>query len=479
MSEESGMSLEALPRSLLLHAEQVCRRFEAAWRSGGRPRLEDYLLGESKAVARFLLRELLLVELEWRGQAGEGFRPEEYLQRFPGLDPAWLESPFGPATTALDGAPGQTIPALAGLRPGRCIGDYELLEELGRGGMGVVYQARHLRLNRVVALKMILAGSHAGEQDLLRFLAEAEAVAALQHPHVVQLFDFGQHQGLPYFTLEFVAGGSLADRLQGTPLAPREAARVVEQLARGMAYAHERGILHRDLKPHNVLLAEDGTPKITDFGLAKKLDVGSGFTPTGAVMGTPSYMAPEQAVGKSKEVGPAADVYALGAILYECLTGRPPFRAALALDTLMQVVSDEPVAVRQLQPRLPADLETIAHKCLQKEPGKRYDTAQELAEDLRRFQNGEPIRARPVGQVERAWRWCRRNPVVATLTMLLLLAVALGLGAVAWQWQQVIARDHEIRRLVVELRNAKDESERQKVLRQLEAASGETTMHGD
>jgi eukaryotic-like serine/threonine-protein kinase len=179
MTEKPGTNLEALPRSLLLHAEQVCRRFEAAWRSGGRPRLEDYLVGEPEAVVRFLLRELLLVEWEWRGQAGEGPGREEYLERFPGLDPAWLESPFGPATTALDGVPGQTIPALAGLRPGRCIGAYELLEELGRGGMGVVYQARHLRLNRVVALKMILAGSHAGEPDLLCFLAEAEAIAAL------------------------------------------------------------------------------------------------------------------------------------------------------------------------------------------------------------------------------------------------------------------------------------------------------------
>jgi WD40 repeat protein len=329
--------------------------------------------------------------------------------------------------------------------PGVVIKGYEVLRELGRGGMGVVYQARHLRLNRVVALKMILAGSHAGEQDLLRFLGEAEAVGALQHPHIVQLFDFGQHQGLPYFTLEFVSGGSLADKLQGTPLTPREAARVVEQLARGMAYAHERGIVHRDLKPQNVLLAEDGTPKITDFGLAKRVEVGTGLTATGAVMGTPSYMAPEQAGGKSKQVGPPADIYALGAILYECLTGRPPFRAATLHETLSQVVRDEPAAVRQLQPGVPADLQTICHKCLQKEPGKRYASAADLAEDLRRFQAGDSIQARPVGRLERSWKWARRTPAVAvsvvavTLSLLAATVVSAIFGLRAEQARQAEA----------------------------------------
>jgi WD40 repeat protein len=300
---------------------------------------------------------------------------------------------------------------------------YRIIKELGRGGMGVVYQARHLRLGRVVALKMILAGGHASAKDLLRFLGEAEAVAALQHPHIVQLYEFGQHGGLPYFTLEFVAGGTLAGKLSGTPLAPREAARIVEQLARGMAYAHQRGIIHRDLKPGNVLLGQDGTPKITDFGLAKKVDTGGELTASGALVGTPSYMAPEQAGGKGKHVGPAADVYALGAILYECLTGRPPFKAATALDTVLQVIAAEPAAVRQLQPGVPADLETIAHKCLQKEQGQRYASALNLAEDLRRFQAGEPIQARPVGRLEWAWKLARRNPVVSV--SVLTVAVAL------------------------------------------------------
>jgi WD40 repeat protein len=279
--------------------------------------------------------------------------------------------------------------------------------------MGVVYKARHLKLNRLVALKMVLAGGHASGEALVRFLGEAEAVAALQHPHIVQLYDSGQLDGLPFFTLEYVPGGSLAGKLGGAPLPPKQAARLVEQLAWALHFAHAKGIVHRDLKPANVLLMDDGSPKITDFGLAKRVEVGQGLTASGDVMGTPSYMAPEQAAGDGKRVGPAADTYALGAILYECLTGRPPFKAATALDTVLQVVNEEAVSVRHLQPRAPADLETICHRCLQKEPAKRYPSAQALAEDLRRFQVGEPIRARPVGSAERAWRWCRRNPWVA------------------------------------------------------------------
>jgi serine/threonine-protein kinase len=228
---------------------------------------------------------------------------------------------------------------------------YELLAELGRGGMGVVYQARHGKLNRVVALKMILAGSHAGAADLARFQTEAEAIARLQHPNIVQVHEVGEHEGKPFFSLEFCAGGSLAQKLNGTPLPAREAAALLETLARAMQAAHDQHIIHRDLKPANVLLTEAGVPKITDFGLAKKLDE-AGQTHSGAIMGTPSYMAPEQAGGKSGAIGPAADVYALGALLYECLTGRPPFKAATALDTIMQVVSEEPVPPRQLNAKV-------------------------------------------------------------------------------------------------------------------------------
>jgi WD40 repeat protein len=310
---------------------------------------------------------------------------------------------------------------------------YDLLRERGRGGMGVVYQARQVALNRTVAVKMILAGAHAGEANLTRFLTEAEAVAQLQHPHIVQIFEIGRHDDLPYFTLEFVPGGSLADKVRDHPLPAREAAQMVEQLAKGVAYAHQRGIIHRDLKPENVLLAENGTPKITDFGLAKRVAVepgaaapGSGLTATGAVLGTPSYMAPEQAGGKPGDIGPAADIYALGAILYRLITGRPPFQAATPLDTILQVVSTDPVPPRQLAPTCPKDLETICLKCLQKESKKRYVGAGELAADLRHFLNGEPIVARPVGRLERTWKWVKRRPWVSALGALAVLFLVTG-----------------------------------------------------
>jgi len=318
---------------------------------------------------------------------------------------------------------------------------YVLERELGRGGMGVVYQARQTTLNRVVALKMILSGGHAGEEELARFRTEAEAIARLQHPNIVQIYEVGDQGGLPFFSLEFCTGGSLDSRLRGTPLAPLEAATLVETLARAMQAAHDKGIIHRDLKPANVLLAEDGTPKITDFGLAKKLDEG-GNTASGAIMGTPSYMAPEQASGKSKELGPACDVYALGAMLYECLTGRPPFRAANPLDTILQVIAEEPVPLTQLNRHVPRDLEVICLKCLQKEPDKRYDSALSLAEDLRRFQAHEPIAARPVSKGERLLKWVKRKPLVAALTATVATGLVVGitlLSGLTWYAQEQAA----------------------------------------
>jgi len=317
---------------------------------------------------------------------------------------------------------------------------YEILGELGRGGMGVVYKARHIQLKRVVALKMILAGGHAGERELERFRIEAEAVARLQHPGIVQIFEVGEHQGLPYFSLEFLEGGSLAAKLKGATQEPREAARLVELMARAMQAAHEAGIVHRDLKPANVLMSKDGKPKITDFGLAKKLDDGAGQTQTGAIMGTPSYMAPEQASG-SKVIGPAADVYALGAILYELLTGRPPFRANTPFDTVRQVLSEEPARPSRLRPKLPRDVETICLKCLQKESHLRYPSADALADDLRCFQSGEPIRARPVSRWERTVKWVRRHPAAAAVYGLVLLVSILGGlgGTMYWLWQEADA----------------------------------------
>jgi hypothetical protein len=312
-------------------------------------------------------------------------------------------SPLDPAAT-LDPDPGPPAPPAVAVRvPG-----YEFLGEIGRGAMGVVYKAREQRLNRVVALKMILAGGHASAKDLARFRLEAEAVAALQHPHIVQIYAVGEAGGLPYCTLEYVVGGTLAEHAGGRPLPPRRAAELIATLARAVQYAHERHVVHRDLKPANVLLAEDGMPKIADFGLAKRFGSASGPTQTGAILGTPSYMAPEQA-GDGKRVGPPADVYALGAILYELLTGRPPFRAATPLDTMMQVVSEEPPPPRRLDPHLPRDLETICLKCLQKDPRRRYASAGELGEDLGRWLGGEPIRARPQSWGERLVRGARRN----------------------------------------------------------------------
>jgi WD40 repeat protein/tRNA A-37 threonylcarbamoyl transferase component Bud32 len=339
-----------------------------------------------------------------------------------------LPAPNGPLEEAPTLAPSQAPPD--GLpAAGPTVAGYEMLGELGRGGMGVVYKARQVKLNRLVALKMILAGGHASDADLLRFKSEAEAVARLQHANIVQIHEVGESEGRPFFSLEFVAGGSLAARLDGTPWPPRQAAQLVEALARAMHAAHQQGIIHRDLKPANVLLAEDGTPKITDFGLAKQMGTQHGQTQTGAVLGTPSYMAPEQAGGRHREVGPAADVYALGAILYELLTGRPPFRAATPLDTILQVVSEEPVPPRRLVPKLPHDLDTICLKCLEKAPAKRYGTAAELADDLDRWLTTRPIRARRIGPAGRVARWCRRNPVLAGVCALA-AAIIVTLSAV-------------------------------------------------
>ncbi len=303
---------------------------------------------------------------------------------------------------------------------------YEILEVLGRGGMGIVYKARQTRLDRFVALKMIRAGVGAHSADLVRFEAEARAVAAIDHPNIIKIFEIGEHTGLPYFSIEYLEGGSLARRIDGKPQPVEECARTVEVLARAMDVAHRRGIIHRDLKPANILLAPDGTLKIADFGLAKRLEGESSQTRTGSVLGSPSYMAPEQAMGEAY-VGPAADQYALGATLYQLLTGRAPFRGTSVLDTLDMVRTKDPVPPSQLLPRMPRDLETICLKCLEKDPARRYPDVASLADDLRRFRAGEPIVARPISAVERSWRWCLRNRRVAALAAtvaLLLMAVA-------------------------------------------------------
>jgi tetratricopeptide (TPR) repeat protein len=313
------------------------------------------------------------------------------------------------------------------------VGGYEILGVLGRGGMGVVYKARQPSLKRLVAVKMIRADEVVRGTKLDRFQAEAELVARLRHPNIVQIHEAGEHDGRPFFSLELVEGGSLSHKLQHTPQDPEDAARLCEVLARAMHYAHEAGIVHRDLKPGNVLLTPEGTPKITDFGIAKCLDGDGGSTLTGDIIGTPSYMPPEQAGAPAGEVGPAADIWALGAILYEMLTGGPPFRGKSRWHTLEQVRTQEPVPPRQLQPAAPADLETVCLKCLRKEPGQRYASALALADDLHRFLAHEPIQARPVGRWERAVKWARRRPTQAALIVTAVLAVVgLVTGAVSF-----------------------------------------------
>jgi WD40 repeat protein/tRNA A-37 threonylcarbamoyl transferase component Bud32 len=317
------------------------------------------------------------------------------------------------------------------LAPLTRLGDYELLREVGRGGMGVVFKARHVRLNRVVALKMIRAGALADGEELQRFAKEAEAAAQLQHPGIVAVYEIGSHEQTPFLSMEYISGCSLAERAAPGPLPGRRAAAYLEATARAVHSAHSRGVLHRDLKPANVLLDEQDQPKITDFGLAKLMTTDSGQTRTGAVLGTPSYMSPEQAAGR-KDLGPAADIYSLGAILYELLTGTPPFRGETALATLNLVADQEPISPHLLNPGLERDLETICLKCLEKDPARRYESAEALAVDLRRYLDGEPIAARRLSVHGRAARWCRRNPAWALLAGLSAAALVVFV-LIVWQ----------------------------------------------
>ena len=345
--------------------------------------------------------------------------------------------------------------------PGK-VGDYDILAEVGRGGMGVVYKARHRSLHRLVALKMVLAGEFASSTQELRFRLEAELAARVQHPNIVQVYEIGSYDGRPFLALEWVEGGSLADRLDGKPWPAGEAAPLIETLAHAIHAAHSEGVIHRDLKPANILLQEHevGTmkaegqssrpefilhrssfvlPKITDFGLAQPTEGATTLTRSGFLVGTPGYMAPEQAAGKRADIGPATDIYALGVVLYELITGRVPFQGDSTMEVLRAVTSDEPVRPRRLQPRLPRDLEAITLHCLEKEPGRRYSSALALAEDLHRFQEGKHVVARPVGAAARLARACRRRPLITLLVTLLAASLLGGLAAVTWKWLEANA----------------------------------------
>jgi WD40 repeat protein len=480
MSPESLAPDEQLTPEEAAEIDAVCDRFERAWKEtktgGPEPRVATYVGHGHGAAREVLFRELVALEQACRERYGRGVRPGDS-KECAGAEPPATHYVRNDIPTGRN----PDWPSIPGL---------ELVDLLGSGGMGVVFKARQVTLDRDVAVKFLRDDYRADPGRRERFLQEARAVARLRHPHLVQLYEFGEVPGMggvtsqPYLVLEYVSGGSLADLVRSSPQPPIEAARLVETLAEAIHYAHQQGVIHRDLKPANVLLqktevkgeeetkvvrgprsarprplAPDICGKVTDFGLAKFL-VGSDLTHSGDVLGTPSYMAPEQAEGKAGLITAAVDVYGLGAILYEALTGRPPFAAATADATLGQVRRDEPVPPRRLQPTVPRDLETICLKCLRKEAGRRYATAQDLADDLRRFQAGEPVRARPVGMGERVVVWCRRKPFPAALLtsvafLVLLLAVGTPLAAFLWHEQRDEAR-HNANLAAIAEREARD-----------------------
>jgi WD40 repeat protein len=365
-----------------------------------------------------------------------------------------LSTPASSAAPVRSPATTEALPQLPG---------YQVEAILGRGAMGVVLKAQHLQLQRTVAIKMILAGAHASDEERARFQIEAQAVARLAHPNIVQIYEVGEHEGRPYLTLEYAGEGTLGSRMAGVPQVPADAAKTMVALAHAVHAAHEKGIVHRDLKPANVLISEGGVLKVSDFGLAKKLDDDDGRTRTGVVMGTPNYMAPEQAVGQISAIGPTTDVYALGAILFEMLTGRPPLRGVSTMETLMLVRTTEPLAPGRLQPGVPRDLDTICLKCLEKDRFARYPSARVLAEELSRFLSGEPIHARPAGRVERGLKWARRNRMVAGLSFGLIASILFG--SAFGVFQLLRARDEALARAAVERESrVKIEAERSRAV---------------
>jgi tetratricopeptide (TPR) repeat protein len=487
-------------RALLLELARA--ELECRLKAGEPAVVEDYLNRYAElAEERDAVLTLIRVERDGRARRGSAIATEEFAQRFshylgrPTVGPPGGAAPVATrhheAAETTDDAQRTCLQVGDTVRPARSalpsVPGFEVLGLLGRGGMGIVYQARQISLKRLVALKMLSAGGHAGPDELARFKVEAEAAARLQHPNIVQIHEVGTCAGggaaeCPYMALEFVEGGSLAQHAARGPLSPDCAAELVAVLARAMHHAHEKGVIHRDLKPANVLLTADRTPKITDFGLAKQLEGDSARTATGAVMGTPAYMAPEQAAGRTKEIGPLSDVYSLGAILYELLAGRPPFAGDSVMQMLEQVREHEPLPPSHHR-KVPRDLETICLKCLQKEPARRYASARELAEDLERFRAGEPLRARRQGPIGKIWRRVRRRPRVAVAVLAVVIALVFAAGAVLHfrDKGRVAERVTTLRQDVINAREKRDDSEEhvaevERLIDQLAQASPEAAV---
>jgi tRNA A-37 threonylcarbamoyl transferase component Bud32 len=422
---------DSISKAKLIDA--ICDRFEEAWLRGERLAIEQLIADGPWYVRSDLSRELAALEIDLRRKAGELPEVNEYAAD---LTDATSADP----KVELD----RTNPIVPSTRNSknrlRYFGDFELLEEIASGGMGTVYRARQLSLDRIVAVKMIKRGRLATDVEVRRFYSEAKAAASLDHPSIVPVYEVGEFEGDHFYSMAYVEGQSLADKLKLAPLEARQAAELMQSVALAVHYAHEQGVIHRDLKPSNILLDSKARPRVTDFGLAKQLGDESGLTLSGEILGTPSFMAPEQAVGHVQSVGYAADVYSLGAVLYTCVAGRPPFQAASQIATLKQVIENDAVLLRQLNSAVPRDLETIVHKCLDKSIHRRYRSAFELANDLGRFLSGEPIQARPVHAFERLVRWCRRHPAKA---LNIISAIALLLIAYfGWVWMRV--REQEI-----------------------------------
>lgn len=488
--------------SLTDHCDVLLVDLEQKWQSDQSIRIETYL-STFPEIASDVTLKLKLVLAEYQARLSQADPPSisEYIQRFPDLTDQLQNQQtitiINPASDIDDPALAQTFqpssqPGVESTSPntatqlskssrfaaGYQFGDYVIEGEIARGGMGVVFKAQQVSLNRPVALKMILSSHLAGTDEIIRFQAEAESAAKLDHPGIVPVYEVGAIENQNFFSMGFVEGGSLTDLLVDGPIEGMQAAQLVKSIAEAVQYAHTRNIVHRDLKPVNVLLDEERQPKITDFGLAKNMVEDSGLTATGAVMGTPGYMAPEQAAGKLDEVGPLADVYSIGGILYFLLTGQPPFKGTNPIETIRQVISVEPVSPRQYNNHVDLDLATICLKCLEKEPGRRYASAGELSEELNLYLENRPITARPVSSTEKVWRWCKRNPSVACMSFVIssLLVFLLVAGPTVYFRELKINKDLLSTQVDLKSATQKAQSQTELAKSQAELAQSQTEL---